>query len=159
MSFGAFDSGNNGQPMAEINTTPLVDVMLVLLVIFIITAPLLTHSIKLELPKAEGSAAQESIESITLSIDPAGARGVFQLRAGGADVPGALALFGSTLVFTPSQRLAFDTTYAVQLDAGPPLSGPDVPREVRELRSLFACRPVFLEAAQLLLAGLRARRS
>lgn len=48
---------------------------------------------------------------------------------------------------------------AVQLDAGPPLDGPDVPREVRELRGLFACRPVFLEAAQLLLAGLRARRS
>ncbi len=45
---------------------------------------------------------------------------------------------------------------AVQLDAGPPLNGP---REVRELRNLFACRPVFLEAAQLLLAGLRARRS
>lgn len=47
---------------------------------------------------------------------------------------------------------------AVQLDAGPPLNGPEVPREVRELRGLFACRPVFLEAAQLLLAGLRARR-
>ena len=40
MSFGSFDSGGMTQPMAEINTTPLVDVMLVLLVIFIITAPL-----------------------------------------------------------------------------------------------------------------------
>ena len=48
---------------------------------------------------------------------------------------------------------------AVQLDAGPPLNGPDVPREVRDLRKVFACRPVFLEAAQLLLAGMRARRS
>jgi len=48
---------------------------------------------------------------------------------------------------------------AVQLDAGPPLNGPEVPREVRELRNLFACRPVLLEAAQLLLAGLRVRRS
>lgn len=48
---------------------------------------------------------------------------------------------------------------AVQLDAGLPLSGPDLPREVRELRGLFACRPVFLEAAQLLLAGLRVRRA
>ena len=73
MSFGSFDSGGNGQPMAEINTTPLVDVMLVLLVIFIITATLLTHAIKIELPKAGASTAPQSIDSITLSIDPSGA--------------------------------------------------------------------------------------
>mgnify|MGYP002654952187 CR=1 FL=1 len=42
----------SAEPMSEINTTPLVDVMLVLLVIFIITAPLLTHAVKIDLPKA-----------------------------------------------------------------------------------------------------------
>jgi biopolymer transport protein ExbD len=52
MSFGGFDSRKNQPPMADINVVPLVDVMLVLLVIFIITAPLLTHSVKIDLPKA-----------------------------------------------------------------------------------------------------------
>ncbi|MCO5106490.1 MAG: biopolymer transporter ExbD [Burkholderiaceae bacterium] len=73
MPFGGFDSGNHPQPMAEINTTPLVDVMLVLLVIFIITAPLLTHAIRLDLPTAQAPASAEKPETITLSIDPSGA--------------------------------------------------------------------------------------
>jgi biopolymer transport protein ExbD len=72
MSFGNLDGPLNKQPMAEINTTPLVDVMLVLLVIFIITAPLLTHAIKLELPTAQAPAAPERIETITLAIDATG---------------------------------------------------------------------------------------
>ena len=52
MAFGSFDSRRHQGPMAEINVVPLVDVMLVLLVIFIITAPLLTNSVKIDLPKA-----------------------------------------------------------------------------------------------------------
>lgn len=73
MAFGGFDSrGGTPQPMSEINTTPLVDVMLVLLVIFIITAPMLTHSIKLDLPTAKAPASAEKPETITLSIDAAG---------------------------------------------------------------------------------------
>ena len=49
----AFSTGNDsGGPMAEINVTPLVDVMLVLLIIFMITAPLMSHKVKVELPKA-----------------------------------------------------------------------------------------------------------
>lgn len=47
----AFSNGSNG-PMADINVTPLVDVMLVLLIIFIITAPLMSHKVKVELPQA-----------------------------------------------------------------------------------------------------------
>jgi biopolymer transport protein ExbD len=50
MAFSS-DSGG-GKPMAEINVTPLVDVMLVLLIIFMITAPLMTHKVKVELPEA-----------------------------------------------------------------------------------------------------------
>ena len=73
MAFGGFDQRGTGQPMSEINTTPLVDVMLVLLVIFIITAPLLTHSIKLDLPSAQAPASAEKPETITLSIDESGA--------------------------------------------------------------------------------------
>jgi biopolymer transport protein ExbD len=52
MAFGSFDSRRHQGPMAEINVVPLVDVMLVLLVIFIITAPLLTNAVKIDLPKA-----------------------------------------------------------------------------------------------------------
>ncbi|GGZ68612.1 biopolymer transport protein exbD1 [Lysobacter xinjiangensis] len=48
----AFSSGNSSGPMAEINVTPLVDVMLVLLIIFMITAPLMSHKVKVELPAA-----------------------------------------------------------------------------------------------------------
>lgn len=59
-------------PMAEINTTPLVDVMLVLLVIFIITAPLLTHAVKIELPQASSQLSAEKPDVITLAIDDAG---------------------------------------------------------------------------------------
>lgn len=59
-------------PMAEINTTPLVDVMLVLLVIFIITAPLLTHAVKIELPQTSSQPLPEKPEVISLSIDGAG---------------------------------------------------------------------------------------
>ena len=55
MAMGSFDPRCHQGPMAEINVIPLVDVMLVLLVIFIITAPLLTHSVKVDLPKASST--------------------------------------------------------------------------------------------------------
>jgi biopolymer transport protein ExbD len=55
MAMGSFDPRCHQGPMAEINVIPLVDVMLVLLVIFIITAPLLTHSVKIDLPKASST--------------------------------------------------------------------------------------------------------
>jgi biopolymer transport protein ExbD len=58
--------------MSEINTTPLVDVMLVLLVIFIITAPLLTHAVKIDLPQATSQPLPEKPEVISLAIDAAG---------------------------------------------------------------------------------------
>jgi biopolymer transport protein ExbD len=72
MAFGGLDKKSNGAPMAEINMTPLIDVMLVLLVIFIITAPLFTHAIRLDLPKVSSQAVRETPETITLSIDGAG---------------------------------------------------------------------------------------
>ena len=72
MAFGGFDRDDSPmRPMAEINTTPLVDVMLVLLVIFIITAPLMTHAIRLDLPSAEAPVSAERPETITVSIDAA----------------------------------------------------------------------------------------
>jgi biopolymer transport protein ExbD len=72
MSFGGFNDNQNQAPMADINITPMVDVMLVLLVIFIITAPLFTHAIKVDLPSAQSAPAPEKPETISLSIDRSG---------------------------------------------------------------------------------------
>ncbi len=58
--------------MSEINVTPLVDVMLVLVVIFIITAPLLASSIKLDLPRSEAAQAGDAPKFITLVVDKSG---------------------------------------------------------------------------------------
>ena len=67
----AFSSDNSGGPMADINVTPLVDVMLVLLIIFIITAPLMQHKVKIELPETEVVAKDEDapkVMPITISV-------------------------------------------------------------------------------------------
>lgn len=73
MAFGSFQDTQNNAPMAEINTTPLVDVMLVLLVIFIITAPLMTSAIPLDLPTAASKPVETRPETIQLAIDAKGA--------------------------------------------------------------------------------------
>lgn len=72
MAFGGFNKDGDSNPMAEINVVPLVDVMLVLLVIFIITAPLLTHAIKIDLPQASSETTQEEPDTITIALDAAG---------------------------------------------------------------------------------------
>ena len=59
-------------PISEINVTPFVDVMLVLLVIFMVTAPLLTIGVPIDLPKAEAPLIQEPDEPLTISIDASG---------------------------------------------------------------------------------------
>jgi biopolymer transport protein TolR len=59
-------------PMAEINVTPMVDVMLVLLIIFMVTAPLLTVGVPIELPEAKGQQLQSNKEPVTISVDRAG---------------------------------------------------------------------------------------
>ena len=72
MAFGEFNRGNGNAPMAEINMIPLIDVMLVLLVIFIITAPLLTHSVKIDLPKASSTPNLTKPDNIQLAVDAEG---------------------------------------------------------------------------------------
>lgn len=73
MAFGGLQSGPRSQDMAEINMIPLIDVMLVLLVIFIITAPLLTHAIKVDLPQASSQPNPPKPETVNLSIQADGA--------------------------------------------------------------------------------------
>lgn len=75
MSFGAFNHHRQNGPMADINVTPMVDVMLVLLVIFILGAPMLTSTVQLELPKAaaQAQAAPPAPPAIvTVAIDARG---------------------------------------------------------------------------------------
>ena len=72
MAFGSFDRKSANQPMAEINMVPLIDVVLVLLVIFIVTAPLLTNVVKLDLPKATSNADIQKPEKVEFAIDANG---------------------------------------------------------------------------------------
>ena len=72
MAFGGFSDNDGGRPMAEINMIPLIDVMLVLLVIFIITAPLLTHAVKVDLPKASSAPNITKPDNVQLAIDAGG---------------------------------------------------------------------------------------
>jgi biopolymer transport protein ExbD len=72
MAIGSFNGRGHQTPMADMNVVPLVDVMLVLLVIFIVTAPLLTHSVKIDLPKAASSANITKPEHIEFGIREGG---------------------------------------------------------------------------------------
>ena len=72
MAFGGFSKEHNSTPMAEINMIPLIDVMLVLLVIFIITAPLLTHAVKVDLPKAASTPNITKPDNVQLAVDADG---------------------------------------------------------------------------------------
>jgi len=67
MAFGGFETSQDA-PMAEMNVIPLVDIMLVLLVIFIITAPVITHSVKVEMPEASSQPTPANEQALQLSI-------------------------------------------------------------------------------------------
>ena len=93
MSFGRLERTSRPAPMSDINMTPLIDVMLVLLVIFIITAPLMTSSLKLDLPKTDSATPSSAPSFIALAIDADGklffgdealARDALALRVAGA---------------------------------------------------------------------------
>ena len=72
MAFGRLERTQGSQPMSEINVTPLVDVMLVLVVIFIITAPLLASSIKLDLPGTDAAKPNDAPRFVSVAVDAKG---------------------------------------------------------------------------------------
>ena len=111
MTFGRFDSTKAPRLMSEINVTPLVDVMLVLLVIFILTAPLLASSIQLELPRTDAAKATQAPQSVTLVVDKTGA--IFL-----NDQPIALAALQARLQQTATQNP--DTEVQLRADAAVP---------------------------------------
>ncbi len=72
MAFGRLEKPEGSRPMSDINMTPLIDVMLVLLVIFMISAPLMTASLRLDLPKSEAATPSETPAFIAVAITPDG---------------------------------------------------------------------------------------
>ena len=71
MAFASMNDGERDEALAEINMVPLIDVMLVLLIIFMVTAPLLTHAVKVDLPKA-ASSVNQSADAVQLTISTDG---------------------------------------------------------------------------------------
>ncbi len=112
MAFGSFNQGPSA-PMAEPNTTPLVDVMLVLLVVFIIAAPMFTHAIKLDLPTAQSAPAPEKPETITLGIDAAGKLYWNDQPVAEADLP---ARFAAASAANPNVELHLSADKAVRYE-------------------------------------------
>ena len=72
MAFGRLERGSGPSPMSDINMTPLIDVMLVLLVIFMITAPLMASSLKLDLPKTDAGQPTDTPQFISVALDQQG---------------------------------------------------------------------------------------
>jgi biopolymer transport protein ExbD/biopolymer transport protein TolR len=72
MAFGRLERTSGPTPMSDINMTPLIDVMLVLLVIFMITAPLMSSSLRLDLPKSDAAQPNDAPQFISVALDPQG---------------------------------------------------------------------------------------
>ena len=106
MRMGEFESTAASQPMSDINVTPLVDVMLVLLVIFLITAPLMGNALRLDLPAAQAPLSPEVSNSLSLSLDRQGAVFINDKPVAPEALPAVLAMQASD-----------DATIEVQLRA------------------------------------------
>ena len=111
MAFGRLERSTTAPPMSDINMTPLVDVMLVLVVIFILTAPLLASAIRLDLPRTEGAVPGAAPQSVTVVLDKAGQ--VFV-----NDEPVAQAALAARLAAIAAQRP--DTEVQLRADAAVP---------------------------------------
>ena len=91
-------AGRRGRrtPMAEINVTPMVDVMLVLLIIFMVTAPLLTAGVQVDLPESKAAALEQDQEPVSISIDGSGAIFVDDAPVAAAALPARLRQIASS---------------------------------------------------------------
>lgn len=106
-------SSGSRAPMAEINVTPFVDVMLVLLIIFMITAPLLVAGVPVELPESRAAALEQDREPVQISIDASGYVYIDDQQIEQADLPPALAQIRGSIgegEDAPQIMLRADTT-------------------------------------------------
>jgi len=111
MTFGRLERSKGPRPMSEINMTPLVDVMLVLVVIFIVTAPLLGSSIRLDLPRSEAARPDEAAQAVTLVVDRSGQAFLDDRPVSDSELAQRLA---------QAAALAPDTEVQLRADAGVP---------------------------------------
>ena len=105
MAFGSFSEGGTPQPMGEINTTPLVDVMLVLLVIFIITIPAMHQAVPIDLPQVSSQKVEDKPVVIQLALD---ADGRLFLNSEAADRATVEAHFAAAAAGSPELHLRAD---------------------------------------------------
>ena len=98
----------HAQPMAEINTTPLVDVMLVLLVIFIITAPLFQQAVPIDLPRVDSSKVEDKPRVVSLALDAAGTVFIDGAKINDAEVDAALRAAAGQAAPAPELHLRAD---------------------------------------------------
>ena len=111
MAFGRFERGADDAPMSDINMTPLIDVMLVLLVIFILTAPLLSGRIALRLPPSAAAPAPRPPHALDVSVDRSG-----RLYLGTEAVDAARL----AQAFAAAARTAPDTELRIRADSAVP---------------------------------------
>ena len=95
----------NASPLSELNTTPLIDVLLVLLILFVITIPPATHSLEIPLPSGDGQAIRN--DTNTIAIDASGAATWNGARVSQAELAG---LLGATSRLRPEPELRFEPT-------------------------------------------------
>ncbi len=100
MSSGA--GANSGAPMSEINVTPLVDVMLVLLIVFMVTAPMITSSVNVNLPQANAKAASNDSKPITITVN---AQGQIFLQNSQVQLAGLVATLQQISQHNPDERV------------------------------------------------------
>ena len=94
MAFGRLERRESPKPMADINMTPLIDVMLVLMVIFMITAPLMSSALHLDLPRSEASTQGDASDAIAISIAPDGTLQLNQKTLNAAELKSKLQELG-----------------------------------------------------------------
>lgn len=113
MAFGALNRESGTTPLAEINMIPLIDVMLVLLVIFIVTAPLLTHAVRVELPKAASRPAEARPDAVQLAVR---ADGEVVWNGELVDVPALEARLAAAATQAPQPELRLSADRTVQYE-------------------------------------------
>ncbi len=113
--------GHKRRPMADINVTPLVDVMLVLLIIFMITAPMMTQGLEVNLPETTGKALRQDDKPIVITIKSDGMIGINKIKGDRAILrQELLKLFkqdaGKTILLKADKKVAYGEVVAVMAD-------------------------------------------
>ncbi len=109
MAFGSLGGGSD-TPLAEINVTPLVDVMLVLLIVFMITMPVMTHSLSVQLPENKAVETTQPEQPVRLVIDASGQYSLNQQAVGADGLAAALAagFKDKTLAIEADKHVSYD---------------------------------------------------